>query len=137
MEANPMRAAVKAIDDVSIEPAFYRIPVKVWCDILHYATTSPLFPFSEDPDGHSLLSSLSIIHTPYLFGINWNIFPVSMLYLNYGMYACHQRCITRLRQVCHLWDEISPSPLGTNGHFLAIDGLVTLHHRGQPRKDLS
>jgi hypothetical protein len=101
-----MRAAVKAIDDVSIEPAFYRIPVEVWCDILHYATTSPLFPFSEDPDGHSLLSSLSIIHTPYLFGINWNIFPVSMLYLNYGMYACHQRRITRLRQVCHLWDEI-------------------------------
>jgi hypothetical protein len=106
MEANSTKPIVQETHNMSLEPIFYRVPIEVWCNILHHATTSSFFPYSEHSDGDTLGLSLSIIHNPYLFGVNQNYFERSLPYMNHRMYATHQRHITYLRQVCRLWNDV-------------------------------
>ncbi|PVF99667.1 hypothetical protein CPB86DRAFT_872514, partial [Serendipita vermifera] len=107
MEANPSQSTSIYHHDVPQESIFYRIPVEIWYLTLPKATSSSLFPYEESgDDDDSLTLSLSILHNPYLFETYQSVFTLQPLYFDYRTYVNHQRNISRLRQVCRLWNDI-------------------------------
>ncbi|PVF99664.1 hypothetical protein CPB86DRAFT_783549 [Serendipita vermifera] len=100
MESNCTSDTIQNSNDIQ-ERAFYRIPVEIWCRFFHHAVTLSLFPYTDDGS-----LSLSILHNPYLYGAYQKDLFLWMPYFDRATYANQQRRITRLRQVCRLWNDI-------------------------------